>query len=437
MRLKTTLFSICYCLTFYISAAEDSIKSLALDLDVISYRVTLEPDIEGRFIKGKVILRFAVDAGTNQIKLDCGSLDVTKVEGEMVRSFEQMDRELIINLTDRAESESELQIFYQGYPQRGVEFFPEAQRMHTVFFTSEWMICHTPPHDRASIRLDLIIPEGLSSVANGVLREQETSNGRLIHTWYQEAATPAYTYGFAIGSFNELSETQGDVILNYYSSNHSVQELEAVFERTGDMLTFLEEKAGVPYFQSTYSQLLMGNHYQEMSGFAVLKNSYGDLVLNDSTETNLISHELAHQWWGNMITCQSWNHFWLNEGFATFLSAAYNEHRFGREKYLANINSYRAVYEKVKSKGVDKPLVFERWINPTSDDRNLVYFKGAYVLHLLREELGDQKFWQGIKSYTQQFYGKSVTTSDFQQAIEQSTGENLETFFQRWVYYIR
>lgn len=420
------------CLIFRLTIAQNIDQSA--DLDITNYHVTLEPNIKEGFIKGNVIIRFMVDAGTNQIKLDCGSLDVTKVVGEIIQGFEQVNRKLVVSLTDRTEPNAEIQIFYQGHPQRGVEFFPEVQQMHTVFFTSEWMICHSPPHERASIRLDLIVPEGLSIVANGVLEKKKASDGKIIHTWYQEAATPAYTYGFALGSFNELSETQGDVSLNYYSSNHSAQELATIFENTGDMLTFLEEKAGVPYFQSTYSQVLMGNHYQEMSGFAVLKNRYGDLVLNDSTETNLISHELAHQWWGNMITCQSWNHFWLNEGFATFLSAAYNEHRFGREKYLANITAYQAVYEKIKNKGVDKPLVFNDWINPTSDDRSLVYFKGAYVLHLLREELGDQKFWQGIKFYTQQYYGKSVTTSDFQQAIEQSTGKNLETFFRKWVY---
>src|SRR5690606_605309 len=114
----------------------------------------------------------------------------------------------------------------------------------------------------------------------------------------------------------------------------------------------------------------------EMSGFAMIKRSYGGLVLNDSTETNLITHELAHQWWGNQITCQNWNHFWLNEAFATYLSAAYNEVRFGKEKYQSDIESYYKLYQKIVDKGADKPLVFPDWSNPSGDDRNIVYFKG-------------------------------------------------------------
>ena len=99
----------------------------------------------------------------------------------------------------------------------------------------------------------------------------------------------------------------------------------------------------------------MGNHYQEMSGFAVLKNAYGNMVLADSTETNLIAHELAHQWWGNRVTCKNWKHFWLNEGLTTFMSAAYNEHCFGWKKYQQDIDAYFKVYKKIKARGKDKP----------------------------------------------------------------------------------
>ena len=159
-----------------------------------------------------------------------------------------------------------------------------------------------------------------------------------------------------------------------------------------------------------------------------------NMVLEDSTETNLISHELAHQWWGNMITCKNWNHFWLNEGFATYMSAAYNEHRFGKIKYQQDIDAYFGVYDKIRTAGEDKPLVFKSWSNPTKNDRNLVYFKGAYVLHLLRKELGDEAFWKGVMFFTQRYYGKSVTTEDFQLAMEQSSGRDLKVFFETWIY---
>lgn len=116
------------------------------------------------------------------------------------------------------------------------------------------------------------------------------------------------------------------------------------------------------------------------------------------------------------------------------MSAAYNEYRFGKEKYNSDIDSYFEVYKAIKEKGKDKSLVFNNWSTATKDDRNLVYFKGAYVLHLLRGELGEQKFWQGIKSYSQKYFGKSVNTLDFQKTMEEAAGQNLDKFFDKWIY---
>jgi aminopeptidase N len=148
----------------------------------------------------------------------------------------------------------------------------------------------------------------------------------------------------------------------------------------------------------------------------------------------LAAHELAHQWWGNQVTCRDWTHFWLNEGFATFMAAAYNERRFGRAAYLREIDARRARYEQVRDAGHDRSLVFPNWDRPTADDRTLVYQKGAVVLHELRATLGDRRFWEGIRRYTRTNFGKSVTAADFQQAMERSSGEALSDFFAKWVY---
>jgi aminopeptidase N len=135
-----------------------------------------------------------------------------------------------------------------------------------------------------------------------------------------------------------------------------------------------------------------------------------------------------------MVTCAGWNHFWLNEGVATFMAAAYKEHRFGRGEYLREIESNRKNYVRVRDAGHDRSLVFPDWSHPTADDRTLVYDKGAYVLHLLREELGERAFWKGLRAYTRAYFGKSVTTADFQKAMERASGKDLSAFFNKWVY---
>jgi aminopeptidase N len=357
------------------------------------------------------------------------------VEGVAVKSFHQQGQQLFIQFNGSPATEREVHISYHGKPQRGLVFLEAVQQAYTVYFTSEWMVCHDQIDDRASLNIDVIVPEGLSCIASGTLMgKKEAQKGKVMYSWRQEQATPAYTYGFAVGAFHELVEHQGGTDLRYYAAKYSTEELTEIFKSSADMLSFLEEKSGVPYFQTTYTQILMGDHFQEMSGFTVLKENYGKVILQDSTEVNLIAHEMAHQWWGNMITCQHLGHFWLNEGFATYMSAAYNEHRFGREKYMENIHAYHEVYKKIKEKGADRSLVFKNWNHPSADDRSLVYFKGAYVLHLLREEMGDEAFWKGIRYYSRKYYGKSVLSRDLHKAMEDSSSRDLNAFFNKWVY---
>jgi hypothetical protein len=115
---------------------------------------------------------------------------------------------------------------------------------------------------------------------------------------------------------------------------------------------------------------------QEMSGFSVMSEDNGRAVLADPRAESLIAHELAHQWWGNRVTCAAWTHMWLNEGFATFMSAAFMEQRFGRDEYLRTVEAWRSRYPAVREAGHDRSLIFADWIRPWADDRALVYQKG-------------------------------------------------------------
>ena len=404
------------------------------ELDVISYDLTIEPNIDKNYIRGTVVIKFQIERDIDSVEFKSGNLRVDKVTGDNVVSHKNGDGSLIIKLSERENKENEITIYYQGNPANGLLFDSDRGQAFTIFSTSRWMICNDSPGDKAYFQLKISIPADKDCVASGELVSQLRKNDKIQYSYQQNYESPTYTYGFTIGNFNQAQENSGDVLLRYYSQDYSSAQLQAIFKETPAMLTFFEEKSGVRYDQSIYSQILIGDHYQEMSGYSTLKDTYGKLVLKDSTETNLISHELAHQWWGNRITCKNWNHFWLNEAMATYLSAAYNEVRFGKEKYQSDIASYYKVYEAIKNRNNDKPLVFENWSNPSSDDRNLVYFKGAYVLHLLREKLGDEVFWKAIKFYSTKYFDMSVETTDFQKAIEESSGIQLDDFFNKWIY---
>jgi len=432
MKLNSLLFTLIASCFYLYSCAQ---SSTPIRPDVLNYQVHLAPNFKEQQIEGKVTIQFKLPIQTDKVVFDAGNLSLTKLEGEHIQHYEQVGKRIIISLVNNNLPIYEVQIEYKGNPKRGLIFSPNSEELYTVYFTSEWMICNASPNDKATLQLHLLIPNHLTNIASGVLMDTNPkANNKTLYTWHQNYETPAYTYGFTIGDFNQFQELHNDVLLNYYAKDYTSLQLEKIFNTTGNMISFFEEKAGIPLPQKIYSQILIGNHYQEMSGFAILKNTYGEMTLKDSMEINLMAHELAHQWWGNRVTCKDWNHFWLNEGLATFMSAAYNEHCFGHKKYQQDIDAYFKVYARIKAKGKDKALVFTNWTSPTIDDRNLVYFKGAYVLHLLREELGNELFWKGIKYFTQKHFGKSVVTKDFQAAMEFSANRDLGDFFDIWVY---
>ena len=401
--------------------------------DVLHYSATIEPDIANKSVKGSVLIR--VLTTSNVVDFDCGDLTIDSVqENKQPLQFSVNDHKLHVTLPE-GKREREIDVNYHGSPKRGIRFFPDRQQVYTVFSTSQWMVCVDDPSDKATLDLQLILPDTLTPIANGQLVSERTlPNKNHLTAWRQRAPIPSYIIGFAAGPFQVVKQKQGNVELQYLATNYTNAEVQRIFRATPDMLEFFEDRAGVKYADKTYTQVLAaGGVEQEMSSFTALKESYGKDLLDNEQDLWLGAHEFAHQWWGNMVTCRDWTHFWLNEGIATFMAAAYLEHRFGRAAYLHEIDTYRTNYEKVRAAGKDKSLVFHDWLNPTREDRSLVYDKGAYVMHLLREEMGERAFWKGLQIFTRRHFGKSVVTSDFIAAMEEANGKSLHAFFAKWV----
>ena len=408
--------------------------------DVIDYNLRLEPDIANKSLTGKERIKFISRTATlTQIEVNCGELIIDSVkENNIARKYVRAGQRLIVSFDRpaRLNETRELEIEYHGAPRRGIRFFPDRQQVYTIFSTSQWMVCVDEPDDRATFSFDLILPANLTGVANGRLaNKRQLPNKKISWEWQQDATNPTYVFGFSVGKFRTVSERHGHVELRYLSEQYTDDELRRIFRDTADMIDFYEERAGVRYTDPVYTQVLAaGGVEQEMSSFTALRETYGRDVLANERAIWLGAHELAHQWWGNMVTNRDWTHFWLNEGIASFMASAYKERRFGREEYMKDVAEYRANYEKVHDAGKDRSLVFPDWNSPTREDRTLVYDKGAYVIHLLRQEMGERDFWNGIRRYTKKYFGKSVVTSDFQKEMEAASNVSLKQFFDRWVY---
>ncbi len=418
-----------------------NVKAQTAPFDVINYDAKIQPDLTNKTVKGEVSIQFiSLKDNLIGIQLNAGSLEIDSIrEGKHILKFEKKDSLLNITLVSSAKLNEKriIHIIYHGIPKYGVKFYPEQSQVYTVFSTSQWMPCVDAPSDRATFHLNLITSKDSKVVGNGrFIKQINLPDNKISSVWEQKIPVSTYLFGFAAGNFREIIEKQNNITFRYLASPQFTEtEIKQIFRDTADMIDFYQEKAGIKYADKVYTQVLaLGGAEQEMSSFTALNEDYGRGVLKDQQSIWLGAHEFAHQWWGNMVTNYEWTHFWLNEGITNFMTAAYLEHRFGRTKYLAQIEEYHTSYENVRAAGKDKSLVFPDWNKPTREDRRIVYNKGAYVTHLLREEMGDAAFWKGFKAYTQKYWGKSVTTIDFQQTMEKSSGKDLSNFFNKWVY---
>src|ERR1043165_4506433 len=204
-------------------------QSQAASFDVTHYDAQGEPDIANKTIKGKVLIRFVSRAENLQtIEFDCGELTIDAVsEKGAAQKFTLGQHRVRIMLSRPAKDNEgrEVSIEYHGAPHRGIRFFPEEEQVYTVFSTSQWMPCIDAPEDRAALRLSLILPAGLTVVANGRLISQHTlPDKRVAYEWKQEKPIPTYIFGFAVGRFRTVTEEKGGTQFRYLAAQHADEE---------------------------------------------------------------------------------------------------------------------------------------------------------------------------------------------------------------------
>lgn len=432
------------------SSGYDVLHYAVLHYDVLHYDADLKLDLEHESIAGRVEIELeSLEDGLRRVDLDAGALEIRSVvDGSGTGLvFERRDRKLGVELATAAQAGEivRLRIDYEGHPDRGVRFRPD--QVFTYFHTSSWLVTRDVPGDKATLDLALTVPAGLEVVASG--RElgtepgHEPEAGAIRHRFSLDRPYSPYLYGFAAGHFAAAEEVVDGVRLRYLGVGFTPEELRRVFADTGEMLRFFTAKAGVPYPGVSYTQVLLdGAPPQEMAGLSVMSTAYGRSVLEDPREDYLVAHELAHQWWGNELTCATWSDFWLNEGVASFLSAAFKEQRWGRDEYDRERFLARQRYRRALEAGPGRPLVHEDWTEPGEMGGALTYSRGLLVLHYLRRSLGEEVFWDGLRRYTRagiepgagRGSGSTVTSADLEKALSAAAGRSLEPEFARWVY---
>jgi aminopeptidase N len=403
---------------------------------VLHYGVRLTLDFEKRSVEGVETIRLRSHSGSlTDVELDADEIAVNSVQlGVSPQAFSQGDGHLTIHLALPLKPSKSLNVTmrYSGSPTKGLRF--SRDEAFTVYATSHWMVVNRDPGDLATLRLALTVPAGMVVVANGENTSRKTVGSQLISQWEEKRAIPDFVFGFAVGRFHQNAMAAGQAEVRCFSAKYSAQQMNQMFRTTPDALAFFSERAGVPYPAKTYSQVMVGGKpEQELGEFTLLPESYGETLRARPEDEWLMAHELAHQWWGIGLACGTWGDFWLNEGIATFMADVWLGERYGAARYEKEIESAHKIYEGLKETGKDHALCYAGKAENEVSGR-LPYDKGAWVLHLLRQDVGEEVFWHGFRIYTRTHMGQTVSSKDFQNAMEKAAGRSLGKFFEEWVY---
>ncbi len=321
---------------------------------------------------------------------------------------------------------------------------------------SYWFPCHDFPNERLETEIIATVPAGYLVSSNGRLVSQRRSVRRVTDAagasvlrgydtfhWLQNKPHVNYLVSLIVGKFDVVDVGRPSLSMPVYVPPGRGPDVRGTYGRTAEMTALFERLFDEPYPWDRYAQLVVWNF-----GAGGMENTSATTMFDtaiispdgliDHDLEGLISHELAHQWFGDLITCNSWDHIWLNEGFATYLTALWFERSRGRDAYDSSVlGSFDAVIARDEAIAPFQPAMVSReYAEPWDVFRRAAnpYPKGASVLHMLRRRLGDEAFFRAVGVYVDRFKGRTVETDDFRKVLEEVSGESLERFFRQWCY---
>ncbi|MET0621547.1 MAG: M1 family aminopeptidase [Pyrinomonadaceae bacterium] len=413
------------------------------ELDALEYDIRLAVGAERDEISAETEIVFAVrGAGVRQVTLDFVGLTVDAVtENGRPAKYERRDGRLVVTLNNLYTQNATVSIAvkYHGAPADGLFFKRNKFGDRTVFADNwpnrahHWFPSVDHPYDKAKVEFFVTAPARYDVVANGRLIETTARpDGMRLTHWREDVPVPVYCMVFGATEFSviDAGAWNGTRVLHYLYPKDRERGL-VDHGRALRMLEFYTNLVG-PY---PYEKLALVQSSTRFGGMENASAIFFDETSYDGSGglEGTVAHEIAHQWFGDSVTESDWHHLWLSEGFASYFGAVFFERADGRDKFVRLMLAEKERYIS-DAAAVARPIH-----DPEAKDlfsllnRNN-YQKGAWVLHMLRRVVGDEKFFAGVADYYRTYRDSNALTEDFRRVMERHAGRSLEWFFRQWIY---
>jgi aminopeptidase N len=412
-------------------------------------------DIPARSFNGTCQIRLnPVRNGIETLVLDAVDLHIEGVKiGRTQQPFDYDGQQLHIHLKQPTQVGERITVaiaYSVQQPQRGLYFVqPDAhypQKPTQVWTQGEdedsrfWFPCFDYPGQLATSELRVCVPKTYTAISNGELVSTEVKGKQKIYHWLQRQVHPTYLMTLAVGQFAEIKEEWQGKPVTYYVEKGREAQAQLTMGKTPRMIEFFSQYYGVPYAYPKYAQVCVDDFI-----FGGMENTSTTLLtdrcllderaaIDNRSSESLVAHELAHQWFGDLVVIKHWSHAWIKEGMASYAEVMWIDHEYGADDAAYYRLQEARNYFNEDSNRYRRPVVTHVYREAIElYDRHL-YEKGACIYHMIRAELGDELFWRAIHTFVQDHAHQTVETIDLLRAIEKATGRNLLFLFDQYVY---
>ncbi|MGD2245524.1 MAG: M1 family metallopeptidase [Candidatus Aminicenantes bacterium] len=459
MKKIISILVILLSLSFFLNAQKIDIYQRPLqsersrDFDAKHYRIALTFDLDKKYFEGENQITLSpLRDNFRECRLDAEELVVTAVfdSGNNPLKFRQEEKHIIVTLSQTygyGETVTFTVQYHATDPKAGL-FFDEESPAHPRMVSTvswpenahHWIPCYDFPHDKATDEMIITVKDKYKVLSNGKLVsvKENKKNGTKTYHWSQELPHSTYLFMLAIGPFAVIEDSLGSLPITYWVYEKDVEEAKWIFKKTPDMIDFFNKLFGYEYPWAQYAQVTsprMGggaeNTTATLLGQGVIHDKRAE---QDFSWQRVIAHEIAHQWWGDLITLRTWSQTWLNESFGTYCDYLYTRHDKGEDEGAYALLRKKNQYLREAHTRYMRPIVFDRYNRPQDNFDSHTYPKGACVLHMLRFILGDKPFFRTLKHFLHKHEFQAVDTHDLMTAVKEVTGQNLDWFFEQYIF---